>query len=124
MDSVIKRELDKVRVDLPPFDDTSTKIIINKSTPDLFTEFELNAQYEVELADYIIYEPKNFSLSSNWNNGIVPKSKHMFIYITKIVGKMINCFARGYNSDTDEMLEEQYESLWLPMGGLKVIRKL
>jgi len=80
---------------------------------------QLNNYYLIELADYIIHPNENFTLAANWNKGVVPKSKLLKAMITQTLGKMIKVDAV---SDEDE--NEVYFGLWLPMGGVKVVKKL
>ena len=71
------------------------------------------------MADYIVHPNENFTLAANWNKGIVPKSKQLKAMITQIMGKMIKVDAVGEDDENNI-----YVGLWLPMGGIKVVKKL
>lgn len=123
MNNVIKRELEKIKAPLPEYDDNTTLIHIGmKKDPE--PVFYVNKSYLVELQDYIVNEPPNFTLSSNWNKGVVPKSKYMLIHIKEQAGKMLKVLARDYDIKTEECLEGIYFDLWLPLGGVTKIKEL
>lgn len=123
MNNVIKRELEKVHAPLPQYDDNTTHIHIDKKV-EAGPMFLVNKSYLVEIADYIINEPSNFTLSSNWNKGVIPKSKHLLIHIKEQVGKMLKVMARDYELSTEQCLEGIYFDLWLPLDGVTKIREL
>lgn len=127
MNPVIKRELEKVRAPLPEYDDNTTLItILRKSVepgaqvPQLIE----NHCYIIELESYILDEPPNFTLSSNWNRGIIPKSKHLQIEVSKVMGKMTQVNGSGYDIMNEQPLTDGYIGLWLPVLGIKIIREV
>ena len=86
-------------------------------------EIKVGNYYVLELADYIIHPNSNFTLAANWNRGIVPNHKYVKAMVTQMLGKMIKTDSIGLNdilNDTDE----SYLGLWLPMGGVKIIKQL
>ena len=124
MNDVIKRELDKIRAPLPPYDDTTLEIHIAKKEELVQPKFEKTKSYIVKLADYILNEPPNFTLSANWNKGVIPTSEHLVIYIKEVAGKMLRVCARGYDANSNIYLEESYQDLWLPSAGVDIIYEI
>ena len=127
MNPVIKRELEKVRAPLPEYDDNTTLITIlrksaepNAQVPQLVE----NHCYIVELESYILNEPPNFTLSANWNKGIIPKSKYLQIEVSKVMGKMVQVNGCGYDIVTNQSLMDGYIGLWLPALGVKVVTEI
>ena len=123
MNPVIKRELEKVRAPLPDYDDDTTVItILRKSVePNINTPtFKQNSCYLIELEDYILKEPPNFTLSSNWNRGIIPKSKFLKVEVCKVMGKMIQVNGSGYNPLDNIDKDDSYIGLWLPAISAKI----
>lgn len=123
MNSVIKRELDKVRVSLPEYDDDTTHLYIPKKEL-LEATFQTGKSYLVKIEDYVVNEPPNFTLSSNWNKGVKPKSHHLLIHIIDISGKMLKVMARDFDIETQTCLEGIYNDLWLPLSALNKINEL
>lgn len=125
MNPVIKRELGKVKVPLPEYDDSTTLITILRASPSAQPkQLELQHCYLLELADYLINEPPNFTLSANWNKGIKPKTKHLKIVVTRVMGSMFQLDGCGYDivSQTDTM--DSYIGLWLPLASVGIIEEL
>lgn len=79
------------------------------------TELELIIShfYNVEVANYIINEPPNFTLSCNWNNGTVPPETNLNIQVLDIQGNMIKVDAIGVS--TNKVWEG-----WLPKKSIVV----
>ena len=124
MNEVIKRELEKIHVPLPDYNDDTTHIVIPQRIVDNSPKFEVAKSYIVSLEDYIIHEPQGFTLSSNWNKGVVPVSKCMIIQVRELVGKMLKVYARGYDQSTNEYLPDMYYDLWLPQDGVNILQRL
>ncbi len=117
MNKFIEEELHKCKVaDIQSISDTEYLVTKVKS-PD--KTLMVNGCYLIELADYIIHPNENFTLADNWNKGVIPKSKYLKASVTKIMGKMIKVDAI---SDQDN--NEAYLELWLPMGGIKVLKEI
>lgn len=117
MNKFIEKELNNCRSAVPE-KVTETQYIIHK-LDDLTPQ--VGGSYIIELANYITHPSENFTLASNWNRGIVPKSNCLKCVITQIMGKMIKVDGIGYNG---EDLKDSYVGLWLPVGGIKIIKKL
>lgn len=119
MNKIIKEQLHKCRIaNIPSFDDNTTNLIITKlnaNTQQL--DWQEQHCYEITIENYIIYEPPNFTLSSNWNNGTKPDDTQLNVFVKKIMGKMINVDACGVNTKTSW-------SGWLPKGGCKLIKEI
>ncbi len=127
MNPVIKRELEKVRVPLPAYDDTTTLITILRESVNkevkMFTVVQ-NHYYLIQLADYILNEPPNFSLSANWNKGIKPVSQFLKVEVNKIMGKMIQVSGYGFDWETQSDKSDNYLGLWLPLASIGVVQEL
>ena len=90
MNPFIKEQLDKVKIALPPYDDTTCEIIIPQTISQSMqsTGLQLNQVYQIYLAQYVVTEPEGFTLSANWNNGTCPPENRMNIKIVQLLGKM------------------------------------
>ena len=124
MNWVIKRELEKIRAPLPEYNDDTTLIEIQKEGNIKTFQFEEGSSYVIKLADYILNEPPNFTLSSNWNKGVIPRSKYLIVEVTKLMGKMLQVNGSGYDIDDGVLKSDTYMGLWLPCGGVEMIDKL
>lgn len=124
MNKIIKRELEKIHAPLPEYDDNTTHIIIPKKQTAASFELEVGNSYVVELARYILFEPPNFTLSSNWNRGVVPKSQTLTVNVLHKAGKMIKVCGRGIDLNSNAYLEDIYQELWLPVSGVKVLYQI
>ena len=76
-----------------------------------------------ELADYIIHPSENFTLASNWNKGVVPKSKTIKAMVSQMLGKMIKVDAVGLSEGGADS-GDVYMGLWLPQGGIKILKNI
>lgn len=97
MNKYIKKELSKpVFADIK-WNENTTHIVVPFNTPQQSTniELEINKTYKIEIADYVIHEPPNFTLASNWNGGIVPPEHKMTVSLIKYVGKMVKVTGKG-----------------------------
>lgn len=126
MNNIIKEQLKKCSFKLPPYDDSTTSLFIPKQSAEVKKEITLKRDYYyiIKLARYILYPPENFTLDSNWNNGVHPKSEYMLVTPTKFVGKMIQFDGCGYDYYNDKNLDDVYNGLWLPQGGIEVIEEV
>lgn len=127
MNPVIKRELEKIRAPLPEYDDSTTLINIprkDSESTSAVRQFVENNCYLIELEDYILNEPPNFTLSANWNKGVVPSSKFLKVEVSRVMGKMIQVNGSGYNPLTDTDHNDTYIGLWLPASSVKVHQQL
>lgn len=122
MNKIIKEQLDKIE-GLPPYDDNTTELIIPKSSTNP-NDLKIGNMYVLKLAVYIINPPSGFLLADQWNKGITPKSEYIRCEVLQMMGKMIRVGAIGYDIDTDTDKTDVYESLWLPVSGVKIVRNL
>ena len=124
MNKYIKEQLKKVRrAKIPTFDDTTTTLVIEKLNSAELT-IQVGHYYIVELQNYIINPPPNFTLAANWNNGISPKSKYLNCYVKKIMGKMLCIDGVGFDLERSTDLTDHYANLWLPEAGVKIMEEL
>lgn len=115
MNKFIKQQLNKCRTILPHWDDDTTHMIIECKNNSISGEsLNTNKEYIIEIKDYIIHEPENFTLSSNWNSGTVPPEKTMRIKYLRVMGKMIQVQGVGITTNI-------YWTGWLPQKGFEVI---
>lgn len=127
MNPVIKRELEKVRIPLPEYNDDTTLIkILQRSAESEVKMYPIVAGkcYLIQIADYVLNEPPHFTLSANWNNGIIPKSRYLKVQITRVMGKMIQVDGSGYDVYNQLDTSDTYIGLWLPLGSIGVVAEL
>lgn len=101
MNKIIKDQLAKTSVLLPEYNDSTTQIIIPKAGLEFKPQLELIAghRYRIEVANYVINEPPNFTLSANWNKGTKPPENILWIYVYGSVGNMIEIESVGDTTD-------------------------
>lgn len=119
MNKFIKQQLDKTKeCIIPPYSENDTEIFIPKKTIEDKPEGMIIGHfYRIKIADYIINEPDNFTLSSNWNHGTKPKENILNIELQKIMGKMI------YVNSTTYYSGEMWEG-WLPSKAVTVLEEI
>lgn len=122
MNKFIEEELNKCKLAAVEQVSDTEYLIKKKTVEDI--GFEVNKYYIVELENYIINPPETFTLSANWNNDVVPKSKNLKVMVTQIMGKMIKVDGCGFDIETNSDLNDIYLGLWLPQGGVKILKKL
>lgn len=112
MNRFTQRELEKVRDLIPDeWNENTTHLVI----PVLYKDpIKIGDKLTIQLEDYIINQPPNFTLSENWNAGTFPPEKVLEVEVAKVMGKMIGVKAVGKFSRT-------YWEGWLPEKGFKVI---
>ena len=123
MNEFIKKELEKIRV---PYEQDEQKGVIRFSTrfePKKPT-LEVEKCYIIQLSDYVLNEHSNSILSSNWNKGIVPKSKAMQVGVTKILGNMVQIDGTGYDLVKQNITDDVYIGFWLPISEITIICEL
>lgn len=121
MNPIIKKQLEKCQfAAVPPFDENTTTLIIPKQRPQGIAGLELEHYYQIELRDYLLNPPPDFTFHINWNRGVLPKSKIMRVYPTQKLGNMVKVDGCGYDVIKQEVLEDQYLGLWLPADGFKI----
>lgn len=122
MNKIIKKQLDSTTIDLPFYDDNTTELVIKKSVGTDKT-FIIDHCYLIKLEDYIINPPINFTLHTNWNNGIIPKHKYMKVECRKLMGKMINVVGFGFDIDNNVDINDSWEG-WLPLKSIELIKEI
>lgn len=120
MNKFIKQQLEKVKkCVLPPYDENTLQLIIPKQEIVNSNNLDLiiGHFYRVKLADYIINEPSNFTLSTNWNHGLKPKELYLNIEVQKIMGKMV------YVNSTTVQSGDMWEG-WLPFKSITILEEI
>lgn len=113
MNKFIKEQLQKIRVPMSDWDENSEVIYFyNNQSSEI--DFEIGKLYRIQLENYILNEPPNFTLSSNWNKGIIPTSEILDARIVNIQGKMIQVNAIGFDPISNTQKTDSYNYLWLP----------
>ena len=124
MNKVVKQQLTSCKVaDIPAFDDTTTRIFIPKKSSRDINAYHLHKFYRVELADYIINPPADFTLAANWNKGTNPPSKYMNVEIINIQGKMIQISGVSYDPANPAAFPKHWEG-WVPQKGIQILQQL
>ena len=126
MNKILKEQLTRCNIaDVPDFEEDDLTLVIPKSGTKntSSTTLEVGSTYLVELEDYIIHPPANFSLHDTWNNGIIPESKFLKATVIMFRGKMVNFKATCTNYDASES-GANYTSLWVPLKSIRVRRLL
>lgn len=124
MNPFIKEQLNLVsKANLPYYDDNTTQIIIPKIEQEKVIQLDVNHYYIIELADYILNPPENFTLHTNWNNNNVPKYKYMKCIVKVVMGKMVRI--EGTACNMKDMSDIDYKwAGWLPSKSIKVIKEM
>lgn len=114
MNKDLLNELQKCKVATIPNIEEENEIIINKyNNIDLIKGF----YYNIKIEDYIINEPADFTLSSNWNRGTKPPENILSIKVEDIQGKMIKVDAIGKES-------KKIWQGWLPKKAIKILERV
>ena len=104
MNPIIKAQLSNCRVaQIPDFDDSTSNLLIPKGSTVTVSPYQVHKYYLVELADYIINPPPDFTLAANWNKGSVPQHKYYKAEIEEVMGKMVRIMGTGY--DMNNMID-------------------
>lgn len=118
---IAQEELNKIKPAVQKIDEYH--FMISRSEPVVLELIEEHF-YLIRLEDYITHPSENFTLSSNWNGGIVPASTYMVVQLKQRMGKMLKFDGIGYNLDTNTYKEDSYKGLWLPNGGIELLKEL
>lgn len=122
MNKLIKEQLLKCKVaNIPKFDDSTTKLVIDKKVPE--PEPQVNHYYIIEIEDYVINEPAGFTLSSNWNRGTKPTYKYYRVQITQAMGKMFKILGMGYDYENDCDFPQPWSG-WIPRAGFHIKKEI
>lgn len=114
MNKFIKEQLNKCKTKLPDWDDNTTNMIISSNHITIENTFNSKQGQKIEIKNYIINEPVNFTLSSNWNNGTKPPETYMYITIINRIGKMYQVTGVGVTTGI------QWTG-WLPERGFEIL---
>ena len=112
MNKFVKKELEKCKVKLPEWNDDTTQIVIP-----LYSENEdinSKSEYIINIKNYIINEPPNFTLSYDWNSGTVPPETSMKVKYVDYKGKMTKIDGIGTTTNV-------HWSGWLPNKSFEVV---
>lgn len=116
MNKFIKKELNKVNVALPPWDDNTTTLVIHPGGRKVVVtdEFVVGNNLKLHLENYLVHPYEGFTLAENWNGGTNPPESVINATIIQIMGKMIKVDCVGETSGTHWIG-------WLPKKGIKVV---
>lgn len=119
MNKFIKEELRKARVNVPPYDDNTTELIILKSNSrfGLVKDLEIGHWYSIFVEDYVVHPSENFTLADNWNKGTVPPENRLYAQVLAINGKMV------YVNSVGAVTETPWGG-WLPRKSFAVAEEL
>lgn len=124
MNPLIKQQLENCRVaKIPDFNDDDTIIVISKGSDINVSPYQVGRCYLVELADYILTPPPDFTLADNWNQGRLPTYKWYKVQITQVMGKMVKIMGSGYDMVTNQDAPTVWDG-WVPQKGIKIIQEL
>lgn len=122
MNKYIREELEKIKAPMSSYDDKTTVIQIEKrKSVSTSSSFTIGTKYRISVEDYILNEPPNFTLSANWNRGIVPTSRYFEGTVVNIQGNMIQFNLVGFDIDSNTEKDDKYVGLWLPKKSITVL---
>lgn len=124
MNKFIEEQLNNCNVAKVVFTSEDTHIVVPKYNPLLDIAFIKNHCYIIELEDHILKPNENSLLVTNWNGGIIPKSKFLKCCISVINGNMIKVDGCGYDIETNTDKSDVYQGLWLPKNDIKLLKEL
>lgn len=127
MKDIILNQLQRVMVaELPPYDQTTTHMTIPKKggMDSMQSEvFKPGHFYIVELEDYIVHPPENFSLHQNWNNNVLPQVRGYRCLCVQVMGKMVKIDGVGYDWISHTEINTQWCG-WVPLKSIKIIQEI
>lgn len=112
MNKFIKQQLEKCRVPLCSWDDTTMQLLIPRYSTE---QINSAAEFTIEIKNYIINEPPGFTLSADWNNCTVPPERTMKVQFVDTKGRMTKISGVGVTTNI-------YWSGWLPNKGFEVVQ--
>lgn len=120
MNNIIKKQLQNLKkCQLPPYNEEDTEIFIPKNSIKKELGLSLNHCYQIEIADYVLNPPPDYSLAQNWNGNTKPPAKVMNVCIIQLMGKMIKVDGIGFDDNTQSPLPCSWGG-WLPREAIKV----
>lgn len=122
MNSVIKKQLDKVRSVKINYDDSVTKIFIPKTLQIIPEALNVGDVYIIRLSDNILNPTSNSTLASNWNSGKVPKYKIYKVELLEVINNMYKF--NGIAIDCGKEIYSESWFGWFPKEQFEVIEKV
>lgn len=113
MNKFIKDQLNKINVPLPEFNDYTNHIVIKKQGAKQNDNLNIGEVYNIKIENYIVNEPPNFSLSSNWNFGTVPPEVNLQAQVLQVMGNMLKFKCKGITTGIE------WEG-WLPRKSITI----
>ena len=124
MNPIIKDQLERCRVaKLPYYDEDTTTLMIPKGSAEEVNPYQVHKCYLLQLEEYIVNPPPDFSLHTNWNNGIKPVDKCMKAYVIQDIGKMVKLKCIGFNVLDNKDLNTNWTG-WCPKKSIKIIKEI
>lgn len=121
MNKFIKEQLQKIRVPMSEWNEDTEVIHFYSTTTISQVDFQVGKLYRIKLENYILHEPPNFTLSTNWNKGVIPTSEILDARVINVQGKMIQVNAVGFNVNTNTQKTDTYSYLWLPKKSVTIL---
>ena len=117
---LIREQLEKCQfADLNNYDARTNTFLVKKySKP----TYELNRCYLVKLPLNIVNATDSV-LAVNWNNGTCPKTQYLKIYVSRILGNMIQVDSISYDLETRQDLNLMWSG-WLDVNTLAQLAAL
>lgn len=112
------------KANIPPVNGDEKEIVIQKGEIKVPSQVDVGGYYIIELEQYIVNPPANFTLHDNWNNGVVPKEKVMQCVVEKVMGKMVCINGIGYDRETMSYIDGTEWKGWIPQKSIEIIRRL
>lgn len=124
MNPIISEQLKQLKIaNIPVFDESTTQILIPKSGQILSQDLELHKCYLVRVEPYITNPPQNFTLHTQWNNGIIPKESYYKCEVIQLLGKMVKIVGNGFDYKSNQDLTYHWEG-WLPKQSIHIIKEI
>lgn len=117
MNSIIKKELQKVTATELEFNDKTTSIFIPRSLKILSGSLKKDTIYRIKLDSLVTNPSSNSTLASNWNNNKVPKHSEYLIEVIDKLGNMIKVNGVAVEDQSDNFFG------WLPTDSFEVLSK-
>ena len=111
MNKIVQEQLSKCKTPLPNWNNSTTEMVVGVNSPT--TVLSVGSKLKIKIANYIINEPPNFTLSTNWNCGTVPPETVMEVSVIDTLGKMVRVDGVGVTTN-------KTWSGWLPRKGFEI----
>lgn len=124
MNPIIEKQLKKCTVaNIPPYNKDTTYFKITKKVAQNNQSCIPNHYYDIELSDYVLKPPPDYSLHINWNKNILPKSKIYRCEVLQVMGTMVKINGIGIDPITQEDTNDSWMG-WLPLEEIKILKEL